>query len=186
MADCERCWVPRCICASVSARDASFDVVVVRHFVERHKMSGTARLIPLAVRRASIIDVGERNATPRTELDPTQPDDTFVLFPGGAPIESASRIERLVVIDGTWAQARRMRTRLPMIANLRALSVPAGPPLGRLRHPRYPDELPTAIAVARALALRGDSKASTELEELYLRMHAVLTDRGRSRRAQPR
>ncbi len=183
MPPCDRCRLPECLCGLGEPRRCAIDVVIYRHTVERHKMSGTARLIPMAVTGARIVDVGGSGAAPRTSVDEAFETGTYLLFPGGRTIRSVSGIVRLVVPDGTWSQTRRMRTRVPALASLPTVSVPLGPATLRLRDPRRPDELATAVAVARALESLGECSGAAQLLLLYERMHEMLTRRD-SRRTQ--
>ena len=176
---CQACRLPACVCPPAPAT-ASIEILVVRHFLERHKMSGTARLVPLAVSGARIVDVGGRDSVARDQLTDEHPSGTFLLFPGGAAVaDAAATIRRLVVPDGTWAQARRMRSRVPMLAALPSVSLPEGSEALRLRDPRYRGELPTAEAIARALEVTGNAAAAALLRELYAKMHRQLTGGGR-------
>lgn len=193
---CSSCALPECICADIDALPCSIEILVVRHFVERHKISGSARLVPLAVSGASVLDVGGPTEPPRTELegawveqrshlDPvSDASGTYLLFPGGRPIESVSPpVSRLVVPDGTWAQTRRMRMRIPMLAQLPTVSVSAeAPPTRTLRAARQSGELPTAVAIARALRETGNSGAADALLVLYERMAEILTKPSRGPR----
>ena len=88
---------------------------------------------------------------------------TFVLFPlPGAPVLSpATAPARLVVIDATWRQARRM------LRQLRGFSFVGLPPGARaqlcLREPPSPGCLSTVEAAARAVACLGHAAAAEQL-----------------------
>lgn len=155
---------------------------MVRHFIERHKVSNSARLIPLALESARIVDVGAAGISP-PDADAYAAPGTFLLFPGGRALQEplSSRVERLVVPDGSWSQVRRMRTRVASLAALPSVTVIDDRDSLRLRQPRWHGELPTAIAVARALDACGDARAATLLEQTFDDLHAVLTSPMRRR-----
>ena len=87
----------------------------------------------------------------------------LLLFPheGATPLtEFVSSAQPLVLIvpDGTWRQASKVRNRVPGLEGVRCVSLPAGPPSAyRLRFEAHRDGLATMEAIARALGiLEGD------------------------------
>jgi DTW domain-containing protein YfiP len=91
-------------------------------------------------------------------------DATYLLFPGaGALTPDALPVppRALIVLDGTWPQARKLLTASPRIAALPRVSRLA--PIGegsRIRRPPAPECLPTVEAVAAALGtFEGDRPA---------------------------
>ncbi|MFO0671565.1 MAG: DTW domain-containing protein [Polyangiaceae bacterium] len=74
----------------------------------------------------------------------------------------------LVVPDGTWRQASKMRRRVPGLANVRCVALPASADrTPRLRAEAHAHGLSTLEAIARARRPRGTGRAS-RLELLYL------------------
>ncbi len=177
---CQGCRLEetRCICPQQPPISSLIEVLVIRHALEIHRSSGSARLIPLVISNASIIDIGKRGVAPPTEVSRGR---TALLFPGGVPISKAAPIDRLVVLDGSWGQARRMRYRLKCLSNLRTVTIPDSGrlPQKNLRKPRYAGELPTALALAQALKALGEPMAAAALQKVYTSLYdALKRDRG--------
>ena len=168
-----------CICDSGWPVDSNVEIVVLRHALERFKASGSAKLIPLVLRKSTIIDVGVQGTTAPTNVCRGT---TVLLFPGGRPIVEIDRIDRLVVLDGTWSQARRMRYRLAALEGIPTVSISAPPPALALREPRHEGELATAVAVAHALCALGQTEGSRELHRAFEALVAALKPARESRR----
>jgi DTW domain-containing protein YfiP len=93
-----------------------------------------------------------------------------VLFPGPAPGPAAPAPERIVVLDGSWSQARRMLQRIPALRALPRLALaPPAPAPGapRLRRPTVDGGVSTIEAMALALARLGEPDAAAGLDRLY-------------------
>jgi DTW domain-containing protein YfiP len=72
----------------------------------------------------------------------------------------------LVVLDGSWGQARRMLQRIPPLRTMPRLSLPVREG-ERLRRPTVEGGMSTLEAIAAALELLGDTAAARALEELH-------------------
>jgi DTW domain-containing protein YfiP len=150
---------------------------MVRHWNERVRTTNSGRWAALALTRCEIVDHG----VPGAPLDPARipVEGAAVLFPspGGLPFPLP---ETLVVLDATWAQARRMLQRIPALRALPRLPVP-GTVAERLREPPVAGGMSTIEALARALDLLGDREASVELDRTW----ALALERGLSLRMSP-
>jgi len=93
--------------------------------------------------------------------------ETWLLWPEGPPAPPARPPARLVVLDGSWQQARRMRQRLGVLRCLPIFSLPAPHARLRMRRPTRADGMSTLEAVARALAALEGDEAARSLEALY-------------------
>ncbi|RMH44896.1 MAG: DTW domain-containing protein [Deltaproteobacteria bacterium] len=183
MTRCPRCYLPaqRCICSDIPRVATRTRVVVIRHALERHKPSNTGRLVAYALENSELVDYGGTAAG--TWRFAARSGDA-VLFPARPPQSEppAPPPRRLIVVDGTWQQARRMVQRIDALRRLPALSLPppaVDPP--RLRRPPAPGRLATLEAVARALAwLEGDDVAAP-LDALYALFVARSRAAGRHR-----
>jgi DTW domain-containing protein len=172
---CPRCFLPPhgCWCVDLPAPVAiSVPIAVVRHWRERLKSSNSVRAIVAAVAPCEVHDRGARDTA--FTFTPAQGD--VLLYPGDAtaapvPIE----VRRLVVLDGTWKQARRALHHLPGLAGLPRLVLPAGPAVVRpLRRRPSDGALSTAEAVTEALRLLGEASAADRLEAVYGLQYAAL------------
>lgn len=170
---CARCflWTPRCICAEIPRVITRTRWLILRHALERAKPSNTGRFAAMAL-GCPLVDVygpGEEPALPPI------PEGTWLLFPDGRGDGTPPRPSGLVVVDGTWSQSRRMVQRLPGLARLPRLSLPASShPLPRLRRSPRPDGMSTLEAAAEALALLEGEETARPLrvfqEEFVRRM----------------
>ncbi len=173
---CPRCWLVRayCVCAQVPALAPPVELVIVRHHAEARRSSGTARLALLAIPGSGLVECGADLAAASAALADrlaAAPCPTWLLFPdGGATAAPAPPPRRLVVLDGTWREVRRMLHRLPALHPLPRLSLPAAPPPPlRLRQAPSSESRSTLEAIADALALLGDEASARALHELYRR-----------------
>jgi len=137
-----------CYCAAVPRLAVRTRLVIIRHWKERYRTSNTGRLVAQAIPGTVLLDHG----APDEPYDPGLVDlaGAGLLFPEGETY--TFRPEVLVVVDGSWPQARKMVRRVPGLAKLPRLRLdpPARPP-PRIRRPPMPDGMATIEAVARAL-----------------------------------
>ena len=121
---CHRCARPQrtCICPALPAEPLPLDsrVLVLQHPAESRRSDSTTQLIPLCVEPVDIVcDVKLDAAQLRHHAGGRRP---LLLFPGeGArPLteRDAAANNCLVVIDGTWRQARHMLRHSPELAAL--------------------------------------------------------------------
>jgi DTW domain-containing protein YfiP len=177
-ARCPRCWLklPRCLCSEIPRVAARAQLVVVRHAMERFKVSNTARLAVAAWAGARMLDYavpGEPAGVPALE-GAAGDGATWLLYPDGEPLAAPPpTLRRLVVLDGSWPQARRMLQRIPELRGMPRLSLPPPEvPLARLRRTKEAAEMSTLEAIAQALSwLEGPDTARPlfHLHEAFVR-----------------
>ena len=181
---CPRCALqqPVCACALLQVLPIRTPFLVLRHVREADKSSNTARWAALLLPGCEVRAWGGRPDSARL-VDVGQPGD-WLLFPNqtpqASPVPNGARPERLVVLDGTWRQVRRMLRALPAVRALPRLSVVARPRRFSLRAAPSPSHLSTLEAMSSAVAvLEGEALA----EALDARHREVvvraLTARGR-------
>ena len=74
----------------------------------------------------------------------------------------------LIVPDGTWRQASKVRQRMPGLADVPCVSLPPDAPTSyRLRAEFHEGRLATLEAIARALGILEGAHVRTALEELF-------------------
>ena len=153
---CGRCALrPPCACRFLEPLPVRTRFVVLRHAREAQKSSNSARWAALLVPRCEMRTwAGRRDAAALRDLG--RPGD-WLLFPSGrdepgpaGPVPSPARV---LVLDGTWRQVRRILRALPALQTLPRLSLPAGAPRLRLRAAPAPGCLSTLEAIAGAVAL---------------------------------
>jgi DTW domain-containing protein len=177
---CHRCWVVQahCICSELRPAANRTEIVFVRHYLEAYKSTGTARIATLVLERSRVVELRFEAAPCDAELAALG--DAWLLYPGGGDVQAGDRPERLMVIDGTWAQSRRMLRKLPALHGLRRLSLPAPPiEVGKvLRKSPHASGYSTIRAVAAALeALEGPEVAAPLEQAARLHTHRVLLAR---------
>lgn len=179
---CPRCYLPTslCLCAEVPQVPTRTELLVIRHNKEKEKSTNTARIAALALPRCQLLTYG----APGQPFDPAviEGPDTWLLFPGNAPpAPDAPPPRRLVVLDGSWGQARRMVQRVPQLRRLPSLTLPPpAPNTRRLRRPPHPEGMSTIEAMAGAVALLEGEEVARPLYALHeLMIDRVLASRGR-------
>jgi DTW domain-containing protein YfiP len=177
---CERCLLgeDRCICAEIPSIPTRTRILVVRHRMERWKPSNSVRIAALAMPSLTVHDHGLPDETSRRDLDRSLDDavrdGAWLLWPEGDPIDGPPipPPKTIVVLDGSWSQARRMRQRLPVLHGLPRLVLPAAAQrdVQRMRRSPAPGLLSTMEAIARAIGLLESDDAARRIEDLYDRV----------------
>jgi DTW domain-containing protein len=149
---CHRCFlrVAHCICPSIPRVETRSTVLVLRHAKEVWRSSNTGRLAALALPRLSLVTYGSLEQ--RADFESLVPTDAWLLFPDGPPLQSPPEPGApLVVVDGSWKQARSLVHRVPALRRLRRISLAATPGIRRIRRPTVEQGMSTLEAIARAL-----------------------------------
>ena len=144
--------------------------MIVRHHTEIKRSSNSGRLAHLALPNSVIIDhdVEVEGRCVPAALPPL--DGAWLLYPAGEPTTEVPTPppRQLVVLDGTWAQTRRMYRKLGALRGLPTLRIPDAPmPAARLRESPGPGQVSTIEAIARALRLLEGDATARPLEELF-------------------
>ena len=159
---CLRCRRPTsaCWCPHLPALTTSTQVVIVQHPRERDVAIGTARMAHLSLPGSRLVEGLSFDDHPA--LQDIFDDDTAVLYPGedARPLDDwlQRRPKRLVVVDGTWSQAKKLLKLNPRLASLPRLSFsPSQPGNYRIRKEPTDQHLSTIEATAAVLGvLEGD------------------------------
>lgn len=175
---CLRCLMRRevCLCASLPRVETQVRFVIVRHIVERLRPSNTGRLAALALPNSEILEYGALEPLDESLLAGPE---TWLLYPQpSVPAQAPPR--RVIVLDGTWRQSRKMYARLAPLRSMPTLALePPDPDLVRLRRPPRPDGMSTLEAIAAAVArLEGEEKARPLLDLQRAHVNATFTLRG--------
>jgi DTW domain-containing protein YfiP len=164
---CPRCYlkVDLCLCSELTHVRSNIEIVIVRHVREERLTSNTGRLAALMLSNVRIVPYG--GGEPFDE-GPLQGDDTWLLFPDANPPVPCGRPQRLVLLDATFRQARRMYRKISGLRQLQpcALAAPAQRLPGRRTSTRS-DGLSTMEAIAIALAQFEDPELAIPLLAAY-------------------
>jgi len=135
-------------------------VVFLQHPRERRVAIGTARMAHLALPNSELhegVSFAGNAAVERLVREP----GVAVLFPDAALERRAPLAPptSLIVVDGTWPQARKLIRANPLLSGLPRIGlVPARPGNYRIRREPSPSCLATVEAVAAVLALLEDDR----------------------------
>jgi DTW domain-containing protein YfiP len=147
-----------CICALVPRLATRTRLELIVHCREERKPTNTGQLATRCLERSHISIVGDRDRP--LGLAPVGADEQpLLLFPAddAVPITQFAASERPIVLlvpDGTWRQASKMRKRIPGLATVPCVTLPdTGPSNYRLRAEVHAGGLATFEAIARALSI---------------------------------
>jgi DTW domain-containing protein YfiP len=185
-----RCWRCRmhsslCVCALIPKLDTRTRLVLVIHRAEDRKPTNTGRLAAEAMPNSEVIVRGraEQPADDRIVLDGTT--RPLFLFPheDAVPLESVATVAgddrpvTLIVPDGNWRQASKVRNRVPGMREVPCVSLPVGAPSTyRLRSEAHPFGLATVEAIGRCLrVLEGDR--GEDIERALLHVFRAMVER---------
>jgi DTW domain-containing protein YfiP len=164
-----------CICDLIPKILTRTRLVLVIHRVEARKPSNTGRLAALCLPNSEIVVRGhEENPTPPFEFPrDSQP---LLLFPHENAI-SLDQIAKpsgpvtLIVPDGTWRQASKVRNRVEGFRDVPCVSLPADKPsIYRLRSEAHAHGLATVEAIARAMGILEGPHVRREIERVFRAM----------------
>jgi DTW domain-containing protein YfiP len=162
----------------------STEVVFVRHHWEAFKSTNTARIALLVLARARLVEYGFDPRPANAAL--AELENACLLYPGAQEPSAGAppRYDRIVILDGTWSQTRRMLRRLPAVASMPRLSLPPrAVHAERLRHGHLAEGLSTIEAAAFALELLDGPEVGAPLEQASrLYVASVLAARGKPSR----
>ncbi|MEZ0310692.1 MAG: tRNA-uridine aminocarboxypropyltransferase [Myxococcota bacterium] len=174
---CPTCGKPLnvCVCDRSAPQDTRLRIVVLQHPQEQDVTLGTARLLPTNLKRAKVV-VGlswrSLNAALDDEVDPArwavifprkgtaQGKGTRVVDKGGVVVP-AKRIQGIIVLDGTWSQAKTLWWRNAWLLKLQriVLEPREASIYGAMRREPKREFVSTLEAVADTLVALGEPEA---------------------------
>ena len=166
-ARCPRCRVHSslCVCALIPRIATRTRLVLVVHRREERKPTNTGRLAIACLSNSQAILRGHESSpvAPFAWDGSTQP---LLLFPHADAIPIA-----LIVPDGTWRQAAKVRARVPGLRDVPCVSIAReAPTMYRLRHETRDGGLATIEAIARALGVLEGGHVRSALEQVFCAM----------------
>jgi DTW domain-containing protein YfiP len=201
---CLRCFRPEgyCYCDRIVPVQTGTKLVFLQHPREARVAVGTARMAHLGLPGSELYEGVSFEEHPRLRELCAEP-GTWLLFPGeGAHAPSTlapGTVGKLIVIDGTWPQARKLLRMNPSLATLPRLGlVPRRPGNYRIRKEPAADCLATIEAVVELLGVLENDPArfdamlaafewmvDRQLEEVAKRDGTGRTKRARQRAPKP-
>jgi len=186
---CPRCRLHTdlCACDVLSPMTVATELIVVAHRYEVRKPTSTGRLAVLCLEGARLCLRG-RHGAPDDPVTCAAGRTPLFLFPcpGAVPLDEwraahAAEPVTLIVPDGTWRQAKRVRYRVPGVADATAVTLPDARATGhRLRQPNTPNRLATLEAIALAFGiLEGPTTEAHLLRAFHTVVERALWSNGR-------
>lgn len=165
---CYECFRPKsaCFCAAIPLIDNRTEVLILQHRRERFHPFNTARIVHKALRNSRLLVDHTRNLVGRFQLKRR----AGLLFPGpGAQLVTDITRElcpeQLVVLDGTWHQAKTLLREIPVLRSLpRYQLTPTSPSRYRIR--REPNNIALSTVEAAVAALQILEPETNGLDEL--------------------
>lgn len=175
------------MCSAIPRVETRTEFLIVQHVTELRLTSNTGRIAALALPKARIHSYGGGDPFDASVL---LSEPAALLYSASTSVPQRATVEapavtKLVVLDGSFRQARRMYKRIEALRELPELALPPPrvAPL-RLRQPPHEAGMSTLEAIAHAVALLEGSEAAAPLHALQAdfvqRMDAL---RGRRRDA---
>ena len=176
-ARCPRCRLHQalCVCQLIPRVETRTRLTLVIHHREDDKTTNTGRLASECLPNSQVLVRGHAHVAvdPLADNGAAQP---VLLFPHedarplGEFAESAAPVH-LIVPDGNWRQAAKVRARVPGLSQVPCATLPAGAPtLYRLRSEPHEGGLATMEAIARAFGILEGPHVQQALEQLFLVM----------------
>lgn len=194
-ADCPKCYkaTSLCICQSIRPVKTKLHVLILQHPQEPDKELGSARIANLALENSTLTvglswpNLSKALGRPAThgnwgvlylgskserQAVKHNSSDRLIIMTKPGKVAGASHVpmDGIVVLDGTWAQAKTMWWRNPWLLKLRRLILnPSRPSLyGRLRKEPRRECLSTIESIAEALeALGEDARIADTLRDCF-------------------
>jgi DTW domain-containing protein len=164
-----------CVCPLIPRLETRTRVLLVIHRYEHRKPSNTGRLALECLPNSAIVVRGhESQPTDALAVDPAS--QALLLFPheDAVPLRAdhaQGRPVTLIVPDGTWRQASKVRQRVPGLREVPCVSLPPDvPSVYRLRAEAHGHGLATLEAIARALGILEGAHVRQAMERVLRTM----------------
>lgn len=161
-----------CVCSIVPRLETRTRLVLVIHHTEIRKPTNTGHLAASCLVNSEVHVRGRENVPTRPfEWGESTP---VLLYPHEGEAEVLTAQDRpvsLIVPDGNWRQAAKVRARVPGLKDVRCVTLPPGPPSSyRLRSEPHPQGLATIEAIARAMGILEGPHVQAALEHVFRAM----------------
>lgn len=174
---CDRCRMhgSLCVCELIPTLSTRTRLLLVIHRVEARKPTNTGKLAAQClVNSETIIRGREESPTPPFVVDGTSEPVLLFPHPDAIPLErfaASAKPVTLIVPDGTWRQASKVRNRVSGFRDLPCVSLPSGvPSVYRLRFEAHEHGLSTIEAIARAMGILEGEPVQRAIERVFRAM----------------
>jgi len=174
---CYQCFRPMslCFCEAIPRIDNRTDILILQHVGERFHPFNTARIVQKALQRCRlIVDHNRRLGAHHLPIRP----GAGLLYPGAdAPslteLSAEERPDQLVIIDGTWHQAKTIVRDVPQLGDLPCYRLTPSAP-GQYRIRREPNAQSLSTLEATVAALRALEPDTVGLDQLLSAFHTMV------------
>lgn len=157
---CYRCDKPAiaCLCARIPHVNNRTPIAILQHRRESRHAIGTVRIAELGLERCHV-EIVPASASSGRERPAWLPANAGLLYPGPdsrdlADLDAAERPQALVILDGTWHQARQLFRDHAFLRDLPRFRLsPAAPSRYRIRREPAQHCISTIEAIVQALTL---------------------------------
>lgn len=146
-------------------------ITLLTHFKELPKPSNTGRLVVEVLGDAAEQIRWDRLTPPAHLLEEIKQGGVALLYPGveGEPDSDWQDIRQVIIIDGTWHEARKIHQRSPYLRQVPRISLqPQTPSRYNLRKNQKTGGLCTAECVIEILRAVEQHTVADQLEERFL------------------
>lgn len=146
-------------------------ITLLTHFKELPKPSNTGRLVLEVLGDAAEQIRWDRLTPPARLVEEIRQGGVALLYPGihGEPAGDLSGIRQVIIIDGTWHEARKIHQRSPYLRQVPRITLtPQHPSRYNLRKNQKEAGLCTAECVIEILRNSGNQLLADRLEERFL------------------
>lgn len=161
-----------CVCDLFQRIETRTRLLLVIHRAELRKPTNTGLLATACLPNSEVhVRGNEGEPTVAFDFGDTQP---LLLYPyeGARVLERGERPATLIVPDGNWRQAAKVRARVPGLEQVPCVTLPPGPPSTyRLRSEAHAHGLATVEAIARAFDVLEGPHVREALERVF---HAMV------------
>ena len=171
---CQGCMMHMslCICALIPRLETKTRLVLVMHKAEKRKPTNTGHLAAKALVNSETIVRGIEGK-PDPEVTWPAGSEPVLLYPAedAKPLQRCAHPVTLIVPDGNWRQASKVRQRVRGLRDVRCVTLPSGAPTSyRLRSESQPNGLATIEAIARAFGILEGAHIQAALEAIFRTM----------------
>jgi DTW domain-containing protein YfiP len=173
---CLGCFRPQrdCYCVAIPTIDNQTEILILQHRRERFHPFNTARMVRRALRNASLVSDHIPGLAARLAIGPR----AGLLYPGPgaellANVPADQRPRQLIVIDGTWHQAKTLVRDIPALQDIPRYQITPQEP-SRYRIRREPSAMLLSTVEATVAALRLLEPATRGLDQLLDAFHTMV------------
>jgi DTW domain-containing protein YfiP len=175
-----------CICASMPKLDLKTRLTLIVHAKELKRTTNTGRLAARALVNSEVVVRGLGHVDLAQKILPGYRPLFFFPAPGARELTPALLTEsplpvQLLVPDGNWRQAAKVKARHPEISDIPCVMIAESNPAdAHLRAEHLDYGMSTLEAIAKAMRLLEDEAVFEALNRFYLaKLDATLKGRGR-------